>query len=170
MNWLRQCPNYFWVSIENAMTHTIRMQASNLPPGVDFGRVVLNLTAEIAIISPTVLLTSEVPPRWIAPHPTPPTPTTMNGPTMLSEQNDAVVREALTASLTLENHPLLLPLIGKEETVMSVTLHQQTLSCKISIDISHEQFSIPSSADPTKLKHSTSKDVHPRSCPNDHHA
>ena len=152
------------------MTHTIRTQPSNLPPGVDFGRVVLNLTAEIAIISPTVLLTSEVPPEWIAPHSTPPTPTTMNGPTMLSEQNDAVVREALTASLTLENHPLLLPLIGKEETVMSVTLHQQTLSCKISIDISHEQFYIPSSADPTKLKHSTSKDVHPRSCPNDHHA
>ncbi|GMY13173.1 hypothetical protein FCV25MIE_08412 [Fagus crenata] len=35
---------------------------------------------------------------------------------------------------------------------------------------SSQQSFIPSSADPTKLKHSTLKDVHPRSCPNDHHA
>ena len=58
-----------------------------------------------------------LPPTQLRPHPQ----QQMDQRCSLS-RNDAAVREALTTSLTLENHPLLLPFIGKEETVMSVAL------------------------------------------------
>ncbi len=56
VRWPQQCPQLFWRQIEAVMEQSLCDQIPQLPPSTQFGRIIVNLTTDLAIISPTMTL------------------------------------------------------------------------------------------------------------------
>uniref|UniRef100_A0A2N9FQ21 Reverse transcriptase domain-containing protein n=1 Tax=Fagus sylvatica TaxID=28930 RepID=A0A2N9FQ21_FAGSY len=134
-----ECPNLFWRQVEEAMERSLRDQIPQLPPNTQFGRIIVNLTTDLAIVSPTMMLQLGLPPRWRDPRAVIrealPGPTIPHGTEMNSESTDVEVHEVLTSIISLESTLLFLPFLANHPTIMVIEVHQRVLSFQLSIDL-----------------------------------
>jgi exonuclease III len=139
VSWLQQCPNMFWRSVEDAMEHSLRDQIPQLPPNTQFGRIIVNLTNDLAIVSPTMVLQLGLPPWWrdlrTVINELLPSPTASPGTEKSFESNDVEVFETLTLIIALESTLLFLPFLARLLTVIVIEVHQKVLSFTLFIDL-----------------------------------
>jgi hypothetical protein len=139
VRWLQDCPTQFWIQVEAAMEQVLRTQIPQIPANTQFGRVVVNLTSELAIVSPTIMLTSNVSPLWREPRAVilglPPTRRTQNGMETTSVLQDVEVHAAMTTVLSLESTLIHVPFLATDNATILVEVHQRILSLKPSVDL-----------------------------------
>ena len=68
VSWLQQCPNLFWRKVEEAMEQSLGDRIPQLPPSTQFGRIIVNLSTDLAIVSPMMQLQLGLPPYWREPR------------------------------------------------------------------------------------------------------
>uniref|UniRef100_A0A2N9EFE1 Reverse transcriptase domain-containing protein n=1 Tax=Fagus sylvatica TaxID=28930 RepID=A0A2N9EFE1_FAGSY len=138
VRWLQSCPNHFWIQIEEALERALREQVPSLLENTHFGRVIINLTTELAIVSPVLSLTEGIPPLWREPRAVirglPPQENPVDGNATISELNDTEVLENLTTFLSMESSLLLLPFLAREANLSIIEVHQRVQSFRLLMD------------------------------------
>ena len=138
VNWLRHCPNQFWIQVEDAMERALRSHVPQFPPNTNFGRVVVNLTTDLAFVSPMMALTEGIPPLWRAPRAIIrtllSTQETQTGTETIFEYNDAEALENLTSIISLESSLIFLPFLARDPTITVIEVHQRVLSFRLLVD------------------------------------
>ncbi len=121
------------------MEQVLRAQIPQIPENTQFGRVVINLTSELATVSPTIMLTSNVSPLWREPRAVilglPPIRRTQNGTEITSEQRDVEVHAAMTTVISLESTLIHIPFLMTDNITILVEIHQRLQSFRLSIDL-----------------------------------
>jgi hypothetical protein len=149
VRWLQQCPNHFWIQVEEALERALRSQVPLLPANTHFGRVIVNLTAELAMVSSVMALTEGIPPLWRAPRAVIrgllPNGSQMNGMETMSKLGDVEVLENLMAIISMESSLPHLPFLAREDMITVIEVHQQVLSFRLSMDRIQNGMSQPTS-------------------------
>jgi hypothetical protein len=121
------------------MEQVLSAQIPQLPVNTQFGRVVINLTSELAIVSPTIMLTSNVSPLWREPRAVilglPPTRRIQNGTGIISEPQDVEVHATMTTVISLESTLIHIPFLMTDNITILVEIHQRLRSFRLSIDL-----------------------------------
>ncbi len=121
------------------MERALRSQVPQFPQNTHFGRVVVNLTTDLAFVSPLIALTEGIPPQWRTPRVVIrtllPTPETQTGTETIFEQNDVEALDNLTSIISLESSLLFLPFRARDMTLTVIEIHQRVLSFRLSLDL-----------------------------------
>ena len=141
VRWLQECPTQFWIRVEVEMEQVLRTQIPQIPVNTQFGWVVINLTSELVIVSPTIMLTSNVSPLWREPRAVilglPPTRRIQNGTEIISEPQDVEVYAAMTTVISLESTLIHIPFLMTDNITILVEIHQRLRSFRLSVDSVH---------------------------------
>ena len=139
VRWLQECPTQFWIRVEAEMEQVLRTQILQIPANTQFDRVVINLTSELAIVSPTIMLTSNVSPLWRELRAVilglPPTRRIQNGIGTTSVPQDVEVHAAMTTVISLESTLIHIPFLVTNNITILVEIHQRIWSFRLSVDL-----------------------------------
>lgn len=109
----------------------------------------MNLTAELAMVSPVMALMEGIPPLWRAPRAVIRglllNGSQMNGMETMSELGDVEVLENLMAIISLESSLPHLPFHAREDMITVIEVHQRVLSFRLSMDRIQNGMSQPTS-------------------------
>jgi hypothetical protein len=121
------------------MEQVLRTQIPQIPANTQFGRVVINMTSELAIVSPTIMLTSNVSPLWREPRAVvlglPPTRRIQNGIGTTFGPQDVEVHAAMTTVISLESTLIHIPFLVTDNITILVEIHQRLWSFRLSVDL-----------------------------------
>ena len=122
----------FWAHIEAEVIRTLQSQSPLPPQNSPFNRVVIPLSPNLAIVSPTtcllLALQLEIPPL---------------PPRTESELNIAVAQGSLTAFLSLESSFINLPFRGKEENIFLIQILHWVPCFKMTIRCHRHKYPTP---------------------------
>jgi hypothetical protein len=120
VNWLRHCPNQFWLQVEDAMERALRSQVPQFLQNTHFERVVVNLTTDLAFVSPLMTPTEGIPPQWRALRAVIqtflPTKETQTRTETTFEQNNVKVLNNLTSIISRESSLLFLSFRARHDS------------------------------------------------------
>jgi hypothetical protein len=121
------------------MERTLRTQVPQLPPNTQFGWILVNLTLDLAIVSPTLMLQICIPhlrrePRAVI-RGIIPNPAVTPGTEMNCDTNAVEVLDALTSIISLESSLLYLSFLARYGIIMVIEVHQHVLAFRLSTNL-----------------------------------